>query len=122
MNNPLFQNHEKRKFNRRQLYYYLKVNHHQTDELAGYLGDISTQGLMVFTKEDMTLDKVFNFRINLDKEFGMGEDLVFEARSLWKEKDVNPDYLIIGFRFIDMDQAGIDIVKYMIKKHGFDEE
>lgn len=120
MDNTVFQNHEKRKFDRRQLFYYLKVNHYQTHELAGYLADISTQGLMLFTKENVPLDKVFNFRINLDKELGMGQDLVFEARSLWKEKDVNPDYLIIGFRFIDMGQAGIDVVKYLITKYGFD--
>ncbi|MBU1344026.1 MAG: PilZ domain-containing protein [Proteobacteria bacterium] len=115
----LFQNNEKRKFNRKQLYYYLKVNHHQTGMLAGYLGDISTKGLMLFTKEKIEPEKAVNFRIDLDEEFGMGKNLVFEARSLWCEKDVNPEFFIIGFKFIDIDQASIDIVEYLIEKYGF---
>lgn len=119
MENTLFQNHEKRKFDRNQLYYYLKVINTQTQELAGYLGDISTQGLMVFSKDKVELDKIFNFRIDLDREVGTDEKLVFEARSLWLEKDANPEYYIIGFKFIDIEQAGIDIVQYLIKKYGF---
>ena len=120
MDSTLFQDIEKRKFDRKQLYYYLKVNHDQTHTLAGYLGDISTQGLMLFSKESFELDTVFNFRINLDEDFGMDENFMFEARSLWCEKDANPEYFIIGFKFIDLGQACIDIVKYLIKKYGFD--
>jgi hypothetical protein len=120
MDTHFFQNNEKRQFDRKQLYYYLKVNHDQTDLLAGFLGDISTQGLMLFSKESVEPDKVFKFRINLDKEFDMDENLVFEARSLWCERDANPEYFIIGFKFIDLDQSSIDIVKYLIKKYGFD--
>ena len=120
MDNNLFQNSEKRNFDRKQLYYYLKVNHDQTNTLAGYLGDISAEGLMLFSKESFEPDKVFNFRVNLHKEFDMDENLVFDARSLWCEKDANPEYFIIGFKFVDLDQTGIDIVKYLIKKYGFD--
>jgi len=119
MEDTLFQNHEKRKFDRNQLFYYLKVNHLQTNDLAGYLGDISTQGLMIFTKDKVELDRIFNFRIHLAREVGIGEDLVFEARSLWLRKDANPEYFIIGFAFIDLDQNGIDIVKYLSEKYGF---
>ncbi|MCK5163987.1 MAG: PilZ domain-containing protein [Desulfobacula sp.] len=120
MDSKVFQNDEKRKFDRKQLYYYLKVNHDQTNTLAGYLGDISTQGIMLFSKDSVEPDKAFNLRINLYEEFGMDENLVFEARSLWCEKDANPEYFIIGFKFIDLDQAGIDTVKYLIKKYGSD--
>ena len=120
MDRKVFQNDEKRKFDRKQLYYYLKVNHDQTNTLAGYLGDISTKGVMLFSKDSVEPDKAFNLRINLYEEFGMDENLVFEARSLWCEKDANPEYFIIGFKFIDLDQAGIDTVKYLIKKYGSD--
>ncbi|NOX35564.1 MAG: PilZ domain-containing protein [Deltaproteobacteria bacterium] len=119
MDTDLFRNNEKRRFDRQQLYYYLKVNYFKTGRLAGYLGDISAQGLMLFSKKAVDLDQVFHFRINLDEGFGMDENLVFEARSLWCEKDANPEYYIIGFKFIDMNQASIDIVKYLIKKYGF---
>ncbi|OGR45156.1 MAG: hypothetical protein A3J80_03480 [Desulfobacula sp. RIFOXYB2_FULL_45_6] len=121
MNSRILQNFEKRRFDRKQLYYYLKVLHEKTGALAGYLGDISLKGLMLFSKESAELKKVFKFRINLNEEFGMKENLVFNAESLWCEKDANPEFFIIGFKFMDMDQAGIDIVTYLIKKYGFSE-
>ncbi len=121
MDNRLIKNFEKRKFDRKQLYYYLKVNHDGTDSLAGYLGDISTKGLMLFSKEIVELNRSFKFRIDLDKEFGMKDNFVVDAESLWCEKDVNPEFFLIGFRFIGLDQDGADIVQYLIKKYGFTE-
>ncbi len=120
MGKDLFQNDEQRRFDRKQLYYYLKVYHQKTNELAGYLGDISTEGLMIFTKQAVSLDLDFKFTINLDEELEMNEKLMVEARSVWQEKDANPEYFIIGFKYVDMDQENLDLVKYLIKKYGFD--
>lgn len=119
MNMSLLKNFEKRRFDRKQLYYYLKVVHEETGALAGYLGDISTEGLMLFTKESVDLNRVFKLRINLEEEFGLKENLVFNAESVWCEKDVNPEFFIIGFKFMKIDPAGIDIISYLIKKYGF---
>lgn len=121
MNGSLLKNFEKRRFDRKQLYYYLKVIHEETGALAGYLGDVSMEGLMLFSKESVNLKKIFKLRINLEEEFGLKENLVFHAESVWCEKDVNPEFFIIGFKFLNMDPAGIDIVAYLIKKYGFSE-
>ena len=118
MNHSLLNNFEKRRFDRKQLYFYLRVVHDRTGALAGYLGDISTEGIMLFSRESAELNTVFRFRIKLNEEFGMEEDLIFDAESLWCEKDANPEFFIIGFRFMEMDQARIDIVAYLIKKYG----
>lgn len=112
------QNFEKRRLDRKQLYLYLKVVHDKTGALAGYLGDISTEGIMLFSRESVALKTVFRFRIKLSEEFGMEEDLVFDAESLWCEKDANPEFFITGFRFMAMDQARTDVVTYLIKKYG----
>lgn len=114
MDNP-----DKRRFDRSQLVYYLRVFHGDADKLAGYLGDISSQGLMLFSKNRMPLKKVFRFSIDLDTEFEMSEKLVFEARSLWEEKDANPEYYLIGFEFTGLDQKAVDTVAYLTQKYGF---
>ncbi len=118
----LFLNIEKRHFDRNQLFYYLKVynDRDQSDTPKGYLGDISTSGLMLFSKDSIEPGKSFRFRIDLEQEFGMEKNLVIDVTSLWCEKDANPDYYIIGFKYIDIDQASIDIVKYLTKKYGFE--
>ncbi len=120
MGKDLFHDHEKRKFDRRQLLYYVKVFHHTTGELAGYLADISTEGLMLFSKDHINENALFHLQINLDEEFQMAEKLIFGARSVWCGPDANPQYFIIGFEFTGLDQAGIDTVKYVIQKYGFD--
>ncbi len=121
MDKRLFKNSEKRRFDRKQLYYYLKVNHHETDALAGYLGDISMEGLMLFSKESIDLNKGFKLRINLNKEFGLEDNFVVDVKSLWCEKDVNPEFFLIGFKYIKLEQPSADIVQYLIKKYGFTE-
>ena len=120
MGKDIFPDHEKRKFDRKQLLYYVKVFHHQTDDLAGYLADISTEGLMLFSRDQIEQDNSFQFRINLDEEFQIEEKLIFKAKSVWCRPDVNPEYFIIGFEFSGLDQAGADMVKYVIQKYGFD--
>ncbi|MCP3875918.1 MAG: PilZ domain-containing protein [Desulfobacteraceae bacterium] len=119
MDDNLFQANNKRKFDRNQLYYYLKVYHNKTNKLAGYVGDISPQGLMLFSKKSAKPDKVFNFRIDLDEGFGLDKKFIFEATSLRCDKDVNPEYYTIGFKFVDLEQESMDIVTYLIEKFGF---
>lgn len=116
MEPTLFKHHEKRQFDREQLYYYLKV--YQGQKLAGYLGDISNQGLMLFTTRVIKKDVAFELRIELDKDFGLGDNLVFNVKSLWSKKDSNPDYYVVGFKYVDIDQDRIDKIQYLINKYG----
>ena len=120
MGKDLFPDQEKRKFDRKQLLYYVKVFNHKTGESAGYLADISTEGLMLFSRDQMEENTLARFRLNLDEEFHMKEKLIFDARSIWCRPDANPEYFIIGLEFTGLDQTDLDTVKYVIQKYGFD--
>lgn len=100
--------------------YYVKVFDLKTGNLSGYLADISTEGLMLFSKNPFNENEVFHFQINLDEEFEMNDRLDFEARNVWCRPDANPAYFIVGFEFVGLDQPRIDTVKYVIQKYGFD--
>ncbi len=56
MDKDFLQNKDKRKFDRKQLYYYLKVYNDPTNELLGYLGNISSEGLMLFSEKSIDVD------------------------------------------------------------------
>ncbi len=120
MGKDLFQDHEKREFDRKQLLYYVKVNYYKTGDLTGYLADISSKGLMLFSKDPVEKGVLSHFQINLDEEFEMDEKFVFEARCVWCRPDANPEYYILGFEFLGLDLEHIDTVKYLIQKYGFD--
>lgn len=116
---PIFlKHHEKRQFDREQLFYYLKV--YQGKKLAGYLGDISKQGLMLFTHKKMETGKPMELRIELDKEFGLGDSLTFKVKSMWSEKDINPNYHMVGFKYDEIDEDRKDKIQYLIEKYGFE--
>lgn len=110
---------DKRRFDRNQLVYYLKVFYVESGELAGYLGDISPQGIMLVSKDRIPLKTKVNLCIHLDTELEMKEKLVLKANSLWQEQDVNPDYYVTGFEFMDLDQKTRDTVDYLTRKYGF---
>ena len=111
---------DKREFDRKQLVYYLTVLYHESDRIAGYLADISENGMMLFSPESMAPESTGTFRIGPDPELGLSAPLVLDARCMWCEKDVNPDYYIIGFRFLDLDQSRQEAVGRLVKKYGFD--
>jgi len=119
MGNRLFDDKDKRRFDRKQLVYYLKILHNDSGRIAGYLGDLSVRGLMLFSKEKIDTRKVFCLRINEDGDLGIREPMIFNARSLWVDKDVNPEYHAIGFEFLDLDQTGLDQIKDLITAYGF---
>jgi hypothetical protein len=120
MGSALFDDRDNRQFDRKQLVYYLKVLYHDTGRIAGYLGDISAQGLMIFAKETIPAHQICRFRINKDDDLALSNHLVFDAKRLWIEKDANPEFYTIGFEFVDLDTQQLDLVKDLIKYHGFD--
>ncbi|MCP4022229.1 MAG: PilZ domain-containing protein [Desulfobacteraceae bacterium] len=119
MSNFVFPRKEKRKAERKQLYFYLKVNRQRTGSLLGYLADISSEGVMVLTSDAIELNKVFALTIDLREEFSMDCSLDFEAKSLWCEQDVNPDYMVAGFQFESLDKMALERMNYLISEYSF---
>ena len=54
-----------RSMKRRHLIYYLKVLDRDTEELLGFLVDITTKGFMVMSEKPIERDKVFHLKILL---------------------------------------------------------
>lgn len=120
MGDKIILDRDKRQFDRKQLYYYIKVFHQSSGKLAGYLGDISPKGLMLFTPDPFATSRTYDFYLELDPSFELGSDrMECRARALWCEKDVNPDYHVAGFEFMDLPTDQLDIIEYLIQKYGF---
>lgn len=110
---------ENRKIDRRQLVYYLKVYDTASGDFVGYLGDISFDGLMLFRPDSVEPDRLFNLTLRLTAEMDLHRDLQFEARSIWCDRDANPDYHAVGFKFSGLSQDDQDTVSHLVEKFGF---
>ncbi|MDH3973352.1 MAG: PilZ domain-containing protein [Deltaproteobacteria bacterium] len=104
---------------RRQLIYYSEVVDQNKKTLAGYLIDISTSGIKLMMEGEVETDKLFAFEAKLPYEIEGRKALVFEAKSIWCKRDVNPDYYAAGFEIEKIDIADEKIIIKLMLEYGF---
>lgn len=118
MDNP----NTKRKTPRRHLIFYLRVFDHDSGELLGYLGDLSTQGLMLVSEQAIKTDKVFALELHMrpqNETRREQETLIFNARSVWCRNDVNPEFFDTGFVLLDVADDILNKIEDLIEEVGF---
>ena len=110
---------ERRNSKRRHLIYYLKMYDIDGDSLLGNLLDINDKGLMLVSEIPIETDKEYHLKLVLPKPVLKKDDISFRARSLWCQKDVNPDLFAAGFQFTQITEEDQVVIKSLVRKHGF---
>jgi hypothetical protein len=110
---------ERRKVKRRHLIFYLRVFDNETEELIGYVVDITPKGVMVISEKSIEVNKTYLFRMDLPTEIGELRQLHFKVKSAWCSNDVNTDFWDTGFQLVDVSPADIKIIENLITKFGF---
>ncbi len=110
---------EKRKIKRRHLIYYLKVLETKTNEVLGYLVDITTQGIMIMSEEPIEVDKTFHLKMLVQSEMSNKEYLQFDATSKWCRKSINSDFYDSGFELLNMPTDDFKKIEEIIEELGF---
>ncbi len=110
-----------RKFKRRHLIYYLEVFNDETDELLGYIVDLTVNGLKMVSREEIKPKQDFRLRLILPEEYCKAGQVVFDARSMWCSPDVNPDFYAAGFSAPDLSQETRRMFMIMINQVGFND-
>ena len=97
---------ENRSLVRSELIYYLKVTDRQTGQELGRIGDIHTQGMLIFTPEPLPVQTTYNLSLELPK--AMASDVGFselpvQAQALWNQPGPKlSNYYENGFRFLGL--------------------
>ena len=110
---------EKRKHKRRHLIYYLRVFDRSSDQLLGHLVDITHDGALLISEDPISPEELFQLRMALPEEIDDKEFLDFNGVSIWCKRDVNPDFFVTGFRFINLSEHDITTVARLIEDFGF---
>ncbi|MEW6403700.1 MAG: PilZ domain-containing protein [Chloroflexota bacterium] len=110
---------ERRKLNRRDFSYYMRVMNEQTGELIGHLADISTGGFKLESRTPVQPNQQFVMRMDLTNEISEKDYFVFVARSRWCTRHpIDPTLYNIGCQIIEMAPEDLHIFVRIFEKYG----
>ena len=73
-----------------------------TEEVVGYLGNLSVGGMLLIANRPLPDDALFQFRFNLPDGIGTAQPLEVGAHVLWQDKAGAPGQSWIGLRFLGL--------------------
>jgi len=100
---------------RHKLVYYLKVTDRQTNRELGRLGDIHTEGMLLFTPEPLIEREVYELLLELPKSLAEIEDspeLPLKVMALWSRPGPNlSNYHENGLLFLNLTSQAIRTIQ-----------
>jgi hypothetical protein len=110
---------ERRKIDRRNFSYYMRIMNEATGELVGHLADISTGGFKMDSQSPIQPNTDFVLRIDLSGDLATKNFMVFAARSRWCQPDqIDPTSYNIGFQIVEMQPGDFEIFSRLVEKYG----
>jgi c-di-GMP-binding flagellar brake protein YcgR len=90
------------------------------DDFIGYLVDISSEGMMILSKKSFPEGETLKMRIEMPEEIKGSDQLMVEARSVWTERDTNPEFFRTGFAFTSTFPHHAEVIKLLFKEEESD--
>ena len=110
---------ERRRLQRRDFSYYMRVINEATGELVGHLTDLSTGGCKLDCVKGIKPNTDMLLRIDLTPDVASKEFMVFAARCRWCRPDrFDPTAFNVGFQIIDMSPGDLEIFLRMFERYG----
>jgi hypothetical protein len=99
----------------------MQVTNDLTQEVLGYLSDISTGGFKLDSQKPINPGQDFRVRIELTPEIADKSVMVFIVRSKWCHRDhIDPNSYNVGFEIINMTPSDMAIFQRMFDKYGIE--
>jgi c-di-GMP-binding flagellar brake protein YcgR len=113
---------DRRNARRWNLLLFLPVSEVESNEVLGYIADISEEGILVFSPTPIELDQTFSLVIRLPdlKEASLDENIsderiLFQATSRWVDSDAKPFFNRTGLVFVDLSPEVREILDQIIR-------
>jgi hypothetical protein len=89
---------KQRRSSRKPLLYHLRVLNRKSGRTVGYLGNITTEGIMLFSEKPIRSrpDRPIPLRIIEPEEREAGRGITLDARRVWGRKDPTPGLYATG--------------------------
>jgi hypothetical protein len=110
---------ERRKIKRRFLLYYSRIFDASGRILIGHLVDITREGLMLVSERPHEPNQVFQFKLELTTDVSDEPYLIFTARSVWCQPDIDPHFYNTGFKLLDIAPKDAEIIQRINDLYSF---
>ena len=110
---------DKRKHKRVNLIYYLEIYDNRTDKHLGNLVDITPEGLMMISEEEMPAGSDYHLRMLLPETAYGKKAISFKANSRWTKKDMNPAFYASGYQIVDIGPVESETITSLIDNFSF---
>lgn len=108
---------EARRAQREVINRYLKVYDADSERFLGYLVDITPEGAMLQSKEEIEPDASFRLRLELPEEMDGSREIVVQAESVWDKKEGNALFHHTGFEFQDISADDEERVRRLMESY-----
>ena len=109
----------KRKLQRKNFSYYMRVLNKDTGELIGQITDISTGGFKLESNKPIPANLNMELCIDQVNQISAKSFIVFSACTRWCSKDpYDPTIYNVGFQLLDMTPADYDVFVKMFNEYG----
>jgi len=110
---------ERRKLDRRNFSYYMRVVDELTGKLVGHLADISTGGFKLDCSTALPPNMDYRLRLDLPSDISTSGFMVFSARSRWCRPDeIDPTAFNVGFQITSMLPGDFNTFLRMFERYG----
>ncbi len=109
---------ERRKLRRQHIMFYSRVFDRQTGTFMGYLGNLTETGAMIISEEALETEKVYDLRIDLPEDIYGQPILNLTVRSVWCQRDIDPNFYNIGFAMQDISEEDGELITQIIEDYG----
>lgn len=107
----------KRRLEREQLDRFIRVIDSQSGKLAGFLVDLSVDGVLLGSNSPLDMSGTAQFKLELPDDVPGGEDVTFQAQGVWGNQGENSIFYETGFRILDMPGDVRHRVEKLIASH-----
>lgn len=110
---------ERRESKRRYLKDYLHIVDRKTDEVVGYLVNITKDGLMIISENPLVTNRVYHLRLLTPQGFKETEHIDFDIKCIWCEKDkIKPHLYAAGFSICNLNEMNVELIQRLIEQYG----
>ena len=110
---------ERRKRDRRDFSYYMRVMNENTGELVGHLADISIGGFKLESQKPISKNTEYPLRIELSSDISDKPFIVFIANSKWCQPHLIDTTLYnVGFQIVDISSDDLESFKKIYDVYG----
>jgi len=114
---------ERRKLPRKYLMAYSNIYEQSTGKPLGYLCDLTLDGLMVISRENLEINKEIELNIELPEISSITEkNLKIKGRVAWSRPDLDPRLMNIGIQLVDLAEDKKNIITKIIETYQFRRE